>query len=659
MSRTRAQVTAFIIIGLLLLLGVGISVFMLGRQVTRIEPRVDVPADIRPVFDYVQSCLHQVGRDGIVRLGAQAGFLNIPPIIARTPTAHIPLDPAGVFQVPLWYHDGEMRIPALPEMERELALDVRDGLRDCADLTAFPEYTIEATGPIVPTVELGDESVIITVKWPLNIKKGDKTTAHDTFIDSLDAPVKRMWELGKVLLEEENRVAFFENVTLGLLTANLQVPFSGMEFSCGVKRWYIPDVKSAVQETLANNLPFVRVEGVANPPYADSLRAYEQLRKDREVMLRELEQDKETLTRPKHTPEDAYEFFRMTFRPGVSARDLRVGFDYQPAWGIRMNVQPNDGSILKSNLGKGARKYLPFFCINQWHFAYDLIYPLRTSIYAPEALDGEGYRFQFGFPVVIEDNEQARRVFGYRRFLSTEAPVEYCEAPGDTLVDVRALGVEEGAFAAEELKDVNLTFRCLAIECPLGQTISDEGHYRLRTALPDGCTGGQIVAEKGGYLRTLAEVPVQGGVMEFLVPRLPPLTYTVVRHPYFEVDQRLDAAGQPLGTNQQAIVQVTYRNGSYDQMLQFPQNQTAFAAFPELTGHYEISIRLFDAFGNIIGGYEAENLKIAANEVAGASAVTFHVVEYRPLPTTPEGRVKMLTYVSEGSYVEQLRPTFE
>jgi hypothetical protein len=346
---------------------------------------------------------------------------------------------------------------------------------------------------------------------------------------------------------------------------------------------------------------------------------------------------------------------------------------------------------------KGAKKYLRFLCINQWHFAYDLIYPVKLTVRDDTAFAGEGFNFQMAFPVIIEDNEESRTFFGLRRFVVPDQGAEFCSTVGGQRVDIRAQGFEEGIPVAVELEDVNITYACVNQECLMGKTYSDgSGFVRLNTYLPEGCSNPAFIASKEGYIpkREYARTDY----VEIMMTKLKKMPYTIMMHPYYEDvnrDNPTKATGQKWLEEQayskftktmHATVSVSLRgNESYDQYKSYPASAEAFTATAErgayeLAGienittdeiefvygdaNYDIDIIIFK--GNTpVGGYHAENITIPYDQIAGANGVVFHAVEYRPLPVESHQQAGMFLFLYErGKYLDgtpywqALRPTF-
>ncbi len=689
----KGQITVFIIIGIILLLSAAIAIYFYQQKATEsIKRVVAVPQEVQKVYDYVATCVDQIAKDGLIIMGTQGGYITIPTAIEKNPNSYISGDPAGISKIPMWYYEGEERTPTLEYMQRDLALYVKQNLPDCVgNFTSFqPQYEITPTSEILPVITFTDSEVIVEVKWQLDIKALDKVIKLTEFVSTFPLQLKNIWELASKTMEVENKQGWFENLTIDLMSSNEKIPMSGTEFSCGTKKWHLNSVKTEIQNMLYYNLPYVRVQNTQYPAPLENIGVYEDLKEQAQDIRDDLAAGKEP-DWPESTPPDAFEMNRMMLNAGIKETNLKAGFTYLPEWQLLVNAQPNQGGILSSADMKGARKYLRFFCMNQWHFAYDLIYPIKMTIRDDQAFNGEGYNFQIAFPVIIDDNEESRLFFGLRKFVIPDTGAEFCTNFGTQQLDVRASGFVEGGVFAEELEDVNITYRCVNQECKLGKTYSDgSGAVRLSAYLPQGCANPTIIATKEGYLQ--GQAIATGKDVEILLTKLQHMNYIIRVHPYREVADKENPAivkeskwyPTPAYTRftktMHATISITLRNGALDQYKLYPANTTAAKGEGtyELAGaemkneldlvwgeaQYDVDILLFK--GNTpVGGYHAENLTISYEEIAGKSNAVFNVIEYQPLPTTSEQQAGMFLFLYERGlgpegqpYEEALRPTF-
>lgn len=680
---SKGQLTVFIIIGLLILISIATLVYFTQVRTTAPLKRVvAVPQEVQPIYDHVATCISDISKQGLERLGTQGGYINLPPYISNNPNAHIKNDEFGISKTALWYYEGEDRTPTISFMQKELQDHIKIQLETCVNFEAFQEnYEIQAASPITSIVTFTDSQVIAEVKWLLNIRIGDKIQQLDAYVIEHNLAFAPIVNLATQTMKYENENEWFEDLTIQLLTSNPKIPFDGLEFFCGTKKWNIRNIREDIQTTLATNLPSVRVANTNYPPPLESISVYNNLKDEAQDIRKELERGKLDIDWPEDSPLDAFEMNRMMMNLNIPSLDLGAAFTYQPNWPIYLNVEPSQGGILSTAQMKGPKQYLRFLCMNQWHFTYDIIYPIKALIRDDNAFDGQGYVFTFGFPVIIENNAESRNVFGVRRFDVPIEGVDFCDRIGTEALDVRATGFAEGGFTAEELADVNITYSCGPQACALGKTYSDgSGAIRLQTLLPEGCANPSITATKEGYLSASAYATTNR--VEILLTRLKPMNISIKIHPYYEnadpqnplksTGQRwlLDQITDRFTQNMKATITISAKNTTYDQHVVYPLTKDEQDAgiggninLIDGTAQYDIDVILFQG-DTPIGGYHAENMTITYEEIAANNNIQLNVVEYRPKPTQPYQEAGMFLFLYERGekdgqpYSQALKPIF-
>ena len=647
----KGQLTVFVIIGLIVMLSAALLLFYAGKRIA-VEETLFVPSEARPVHDFVTNCIDVVAREAVERLGTQGGYITVPAVIAKTPGSYVPVDASGVFKTPLWYYEGEDRVPSLENIEREMSAFVSSNLRSCTrGFAAFQQFDVTEKGNVSATTTLTEDDVRIKVNWPLLLAKDETTIAIKDYAVKMPVRLKKIWQTATAIMSAENKGTFFENLTIDWMSSNPNIPMDGFEFSCRQRRWKVQEITSELQSALAANFPYIRLENTRYPPFLSRISAYTELARARQRMMKNLEAG-EALEEQKlpHAPEDAYEFFKMTMEANAPPSDLVTSFTYQPEWGMALSAQPNNGNALVSNMAKGGG-VLRLLCINQWHFTYDVIYPVKVTIRDSSAFSNAGFQFSFGFPVLIDNNAEDRVNFGLQKFQAVPVTDEFCEELGDELVDIRALGAIEGVIVAAELKDANITYKCFTQACDLGTTTADEGAYRLRTYLPRGCRNPYITAQKEGYLPQTAAL--QGNQLKIQLPKLTRVNVSVVVHPFYLPEEKMLTELGEVAPGQQVLVHLTHKNTSFEQTITIPDKQTTVEL---LSGEYELDVVLA-VRGEQVGGYRNEKLKITPDELSGARDMTLHIVEFRPHPRTDEEKFKMSGFLFVNKkYKDELRP---
>jgi hypothetical protein len=284
----------------------------------------------------------------------------------------------------------------------------------------------------------------------------------------------------------------------------------------------------------------------------------------------------------------------------------------------------------------------------------------------PEAYAGIGYTFNFAFPVLVDDNEPDRNEFGVRNFEGYYMDTGFCEQAGGSQAEIRAIGIDASGFPMTSgMKDVNISYRCGPRRCDLGTTgYSEEapGRYALVTSLPPGCANPIISASKEGYIAF--EKQMTENYLEIDMIKLRKLPVAVVKHTYSEsAEEIMPGTERPLKKGDLLSVYIRLRDipEPYDQfaMISYDDNESQQIEILEQDAQYDIDVMLQN-YDTLVGGYKAQNLTISYSDLRNANELVLHVFEYQPRPTqdNEERNLKMLTYLMDKEYEEELKPTF-
>lgn len=659
----KAQITVFIIIGIVVLFTAAVAIYIsMGRRAPEREGLV-VPAEIKPVYDFITACMHEIGSEAVDLAGLQGGFVNLDPLdpntafTARTPSAFINIDPGGLIRLPFWFYEGESRIPTESFIQKQISDYVAKNMQACINSFASfePQFEIQEAGQMSVETQFTEADVVLRMSWPLEITGASGVTSQGEYLAFVPVRLKRVRDLAEDIMEAENKKMFFENLTIEFISMSQDIPMDGLLFECGVKTWKLEDIRKKLQSILKLNLMRVKVKGTDHVPFQAKESVYEALARD--YPPAKLAQG---IFPPAGSPTDAYEHAMMYLDAGAeNAEDLKVHFTYDPAWGMDITASPSRAGLLRSNAQKGFQRFISFLCMNVYHFTYDIRYPVKAMIRDPESNEGVGYTFQFAFPVYVVQNEAKREQFRTRAFDDMFFDPAYCENLGSQVIDVMAMGYDEQGYAMPSgLKGVNVSFVCMNRYCNVGQTGYNPaipGKYLLRTVVPAACANPFVTLEKEGYLPVSVQINSQTTLLRADMKKLNEMELRVVKHPYFEASQDLGPA-QELAEYDTVSMFIRMKNSTFEQTILYPDVKEI--SLLDGTATYEI-----DAFLNrrdsITGGYSSYNTTISVSQISGKDTMVLHTFEYRPIPTSDEQVTQMFLYMMEGTYLGQLAPTFE
>src|SRR3989338_4688615 len=303
----KAQVTLFIILGILLLIG-AVTFFYVRSNVIQnpIEQELIVPEQVPVEFDpvkvYVENCLQQTAIEGLKILGEQGGFIS--PSKAgfsanSDPTGGSAVRMAGNWIVPYWWHlsssnkcdNKQCEFDYVPErklflkkgmgnpsiegqMETYIEEHLNDCLRDFAELKQ-QGYAIEATDYPKVIFTVFDDYVHIGLNYPIEASKVSQK-AISKFTTTINVELKNMYELSVLLTSLEQQYQYLDKYVMDLIVARSGLnkplpPISDMTFKFGdTKRWSKTQVGQQIKDNILNNeLTLLKVYGTLNyEPYS-------------------------------------------------------------------------------------------------------------------------------------------------------------------------------------------------------------------------------------------------------------------------------------------------------------------------------------------------------------------------------------------------------
>ncbi|MBW2992687.1 hypothetical protein KY345_05715 [Candidatus Woesearchaeota archaeon] len=602
----NAQVTVFIIIGIVLVISVGIVLFIRSETSKVWIERIMMPEEVIPVRQFVTNCLESTARDGINRIGATGGFTTIYPEIAMNPKARIDIFPEANMIIPLWYYRGLEYKPTLHEMQHRLAQYVEDNLGECiGNFEGFqqkfeieelskPEVRRARTGREVE--DFGEKDVNVNMIYSLKItsRADQEETRMSLFNVRVPIRLRKAFELAEEIFEAENEQLFLEEQMISLMSLSEEVvPITDVRFGeCSPLVVSVFELKKRVQDLAQYNIPNTIINDT----------------KTKQLM-----------------PDNWYPKLHQTYDLDIEKTDLAVEFSYDGDWDMDFLVSPNRGRMIRADPIK-LLETIPT-CILQYHFVYDLRFPVRISIIDDEARDHESFVFNFAMPVVINHNEgdkvpDPRHVVFDNAILPAE---DYCE--GYPKIDMEIKAVNKVTF--DDISDVSLTYRCSSAECDIGNITKYQG---LKASVPK-CTNALITARKEGYLdaEQYVEVTEPGRVEIDMMP--------ADKIPFKIVKRRLHNPRVRFSMQEGDVALLTMTNPKYDHTsigVYDPMNPelAEIEILSQWNYDYDVEVILISG-DRIVGGYKG-NWTVKGGELMVADELEISVFEIEEIKTMPE-----------------------
>ncbi len=162
MEEKRAQVTVFVIIGVLIAAGI------LAFSYLQTMPSQNLPADIAAVKSKISLCFNDAVAESLAAVGLQGGYFKVPPIAS--------LD-AGTdygIRIAYWYYNGQDIKPSVAVIQNQMDRYIEESIKDCVEFNKFAGMSI-GTSTFTSATKIGESSVSFNVKWPITVKRGDSS----------------------------------------------------------------------------------------------------------------------------------------------------------------------------------------------------------------------------------------------------------------------------------------------------------------------------------------------------------------------------------------------------------------------------------------------------------------------------------------------------
>jgi hypothetical protein len=511
----KAQVTIFIIIGIVVLIGAGLIIVtrIASKEIikTDIAPSIsEVPVEFQPISDFVESCIEKTGKEAIKTLGLHGGYTDLDKygIVANagkpTESRAFLFNPrdiqSGIAYWQYFQSDNKCETdcfcgsekPSLykkqgsPNIEKQIEQYINEKLKFCLDdFKTFEQqgFLIKAEKDIETTVTIRESNVLLHTRFKINAKKGNSEFETRDFITNLPVELEKIYNLASKIIQEQSNHSFMDQWTLeqissaGLgLNQNRLPPIAASELDSGKSPVYW--VKEKVKKDISKNMlsaytPMITVLGADNFN-EDLINTF-------------------------------YERAILILGEEETYPNLDVEFNYLNWWPIYFDITGRGVSGQRIGPETASSSYFSFIGIKRYNFYYDLSYPVLIDIYDKEAFNGEGLHFYVGFESNIRNN----------RPLNCSGPgvTNYATPSGSLFCNINQgcanITIETvDAKTNQPLEDVIAYYSSGLETCDKGFTKLKDNKAILKTTLPQcvgqGCSLNLVKEGYWGYPTTYA-----------------------------------------------------------------------------------------------------------------------------------------------------------
>lgn len=173
----KSQITVFIVVVLLLILGLMIILYLSGDYTpdSDIKTNLNIDAEATALTSYIKNCIDTSTKEVLITFGKQGGEIDI-----TSPLLKLNVDNVSN-ELPFLYYKGNVSLVFLKEWESRLSGGIELSLEDCLSNKEVQKYEIESTEPIVNVTAEGHITNVI-VEWPIDLYTiGSKADLQDTY----------------------------------------------------------------------------------------------------------------------------------------------------------------------------------------------------------------------------------------------------------------------------------------------------------------------------------------------------------------------------------------------------------------------------------------------------------------------------------------------
>ncbi len=178
-----SQISLFVIIAILL---IAATIIVLLSQI-KILNYGNVSPDVKPIKDFVDNCIKSTVEDALLNVADSGGYYNLPKLSTDNNIAY-------------YYYKGESLMPSKEKVKSEIEAYINEGLRLCTkNFIDYPDLKV-ISGKVLSNAEISNEKVLIKIKYPLSIKKGERTYTLNNFQTEIPAKIGLLYDISKEIV---------------------------------------------------------------------------------------------------------------------------------------------------------------------------------------------------------------------------------------------------------------------------------------------------------------------------------------------------------------------------------------------------------------------------------------------------------------------------
>ena len=192
MQSSRAQISVFIILGILILIIIGLAMLFL-QQTQEAQQAQVFTAEETAVTAYITSCVEQTGQEALFTLGLQGGYETVPE--PRT-------DELLLLEVPYFLYETKTYVPTLEEIAMQVEAYMMAPITSClAGLENIPSF--QGTYELEELkVAFQEQEMSIDLRMPVTIFSEGSETTRESFHAEIATSFPVLYELAQQIVDK-------------------------------------------------------------------------------------------------------------------------------------------------------------------------------------------------------------------------------------------------------------------------------------------------------------------------------------------------------------------------------------------------------------------------------------------------------------------------
>lgn len=201
----RAQVTAFVIVGIVLLAVIGFFIYARSAGIG-ISPERFLAGKKSDIESRIDECTRDLSVRLLQRIGLQGGTL--------TPLRAVQFNGNRVsylcYNIP-GNDNCVNRVLTLKAIEEELSRYLENNLRTCISIEDFrqPSYSLESAN-LEATATIGKNNILVVVDYPITLSKDAARLTLSRYTSTLNIPLGRLYLAAIDIIDSEAQVGDFD-----------------------------------------------------------------------------------------------------------------------------------------------------------------------------------------------------------------------------------------------------------------------------------------------------------------------------------------------------------------------------------------------------------------------------------------------------------------